>query len=265
MSQYDKAVAFRALHESPFVIPNPWDAGAAKILAALGFPALATTSGGAANVAGLPDGGAGRAVIVRNAAEIAAAVDLPVAGDLENGYDDVAETIRGAAAAGLVGGSIEDHTGVADDPIYPFDIAVARVAEAVAAVRALDFPFTLTARCENHLYGAGDLGDTIRRLQAFEAAGADVLYAPGLDLEGVRTLCTEVGKPVNVLAGTTPVADLVDAGATRISLGSTLHRAALGAFIRAAEEIRDHGTFGFTDEALPYAQANGYMKSRSRA
>jgi len=253
MSQLAKARAFRDLHASPFVIPNPWDAGSAKVLAALGFPALTTTSAGAANVHGVLDGEAGRDAILANAAAIVGAVDLPVAADLESGYDDPAETIRLAAAAGLVGGSIEDH-----DPaggIYPRDEAIARVTAAVEAAQGLDFPFTLTARCENHLHGVEDLDDTITRLQAYAAAGADVLYAPGLlDLEAVRRVCAAFDKPVNVLANGLPVDDLVAAGATRISLGSQLFRAALGGFVAAATEIRDHGTFGFAAGLPTYAE-----------
>lgn len=267
--QAAKAATFRALHARPgaFVIPNPWDAGTARILASLGFEALATTSAGLAHALGLRDGGTGRAETLANARAIVEATALPVSADLENGFGDApeaaAETIRLAARAGLVGGSIEDATGDAARPIYDFGHAVERVAAAVEAARALPFPFVLTARAENFLHGRADLDDTIRRLQAFERAGADVLYAPGLPgLEAVRTVCAAVSRPVNVIAGgggTPSVAALADAGVKRISLGSGLSRAALGGLVQAAREIREQGTFGFSAAALPYAEANGFM------
>jgi 2-methylisocitrate lyase-like PEP mutase family enzyme len=272
MSQLDKAVKFQALHARPgaFVIPNPWDAGSARILAALGFEALATTSAGLAFALGRRDGeGAiSRDETLANATVIAEATDLPVAADLENGFGDApeaaAQTIRLAAGAGLVGGSIEDATGDPARPIYDFAHAVERVAAAVEAARSLPFPFTFVARAENFLHGRPDLDDTIRRLQAFEAAGADALFAPGLPgIEAIRTVCAAVGKPVNVVMGlkgmTYSVADLAAAGVRRISLGSALARAALGGFVRAAREISEHGTFGFADQALPFAQANDFM------
>jgi 2-methylisocitrate lyase-like PEP mutase family enzyme len=247
--------SFRALHESPFVIPNPWDVGSAKMLVAWGFQALATTSAGAANVAGLSDDHATLEVILANAAAIAAAVDVPVAADLQDGYDDPAATIRLAVDEGLAGGSIEDWSG---QGTYPLDEAVERVR--AAAAEAARTGFVLTARCENHLYGVGTLDDTIRRLQAYDEAGADVLYAPGLpDLDSVREVCKAVGKPVNVLAGSHSVQELFDAGATRISLGSAFYSAAMGAFKRAVDEVREQGTFTFKDGGLPYAEANGYM------
>jgi 2-methylisocitrate lyase-like PEP mutase family enzyme len=253
MDQRARAVAFRELHNNAFVIPNPWDPGSARVLQALGFTALTTTSAGAAAVLGKRDGEAGRDAVLENARSIVEAVDLPVAADLENGYDDPAETIRLAAEAGLVGGSIEDY-----DPaggIYARDEAIARVTAAVEAARSLDFPFTLVARAENHLHGIDDLDDTIERLQAYEAAGADVLYAPGLPgLDAVRRVCASVRKPVNVLADGTPLAALIEAGATRVSLGSTLYRAALTGLWDAATEIRDHGTFAFRDTALSHTQ-----------
>jgi 2-methylisocitrate lyase-like PEP mutase family enzyme len=258
VDQHAKAVAFLELHNKPFVIPNPWDPGSAKVLQALGFTALTTTSAGAAAVLGKHDGDAGREAVLANAHAIVAAVDLPVAADLENGYDDPAETIRVAAEVGLVGGSIEDH-----DPaggIYARDEAIARVTAAVEAARSLDFPFTLVARAENHLPGIDDQDDTIDRVQAYEAAGADVLYAPGLPgLDAVRRVCASVRKPVNVLADGTSVAALFEAGATRVSLGSTLHRAALSGLWDAAREIRDHGTFGFRDRGLTHAQVQNLL------
>ncbi len=246
---------FRALHQSPFVIPNPWDAGSAKMLAAWGFPALATTSAGAANVAGTTDDDATSDLILANAASIAAAVDIPVSADLQDGFDDPAKTIRLAADEGLAGGSIEDWSGTST---YSFDEAVDRVGAAADEARRTGF--VLTARCENFLYGNPDLRDTIRRLQAFEEAGADVLYAPGLpDLESIRIVCAAVGKPVNALAGRHSVDELVEAGVTRVSLGSALHRAALGELQRAVREIQEQGTFSFLSRSMPYDEANGYM------
>lgn len=264
-----KAAAFRALHARPgaFVIPNPWDAGGARVLAALGFEALATTSAGFAFTLGLRDGAAGREATLANARAIVDATDLPVSADLENGFghspEAAAEMIRLAAGAGLVGGSIEDASGDPARPIYDHGHAVERIAAAVEAARALPFPFVLTARAENFLHGRPDLDDTICRLQAFERAGADVLYAPGLPgLDAVRAVCAAVSRPVNVLAGGSgapPVAALAEAGVKRISLGSALNRAALGALVRAAREIKEQGTFGFAANVLPYAEANGFM------
>ncbi|UUU39505.1 isocitrate lyase/PEP mutase family protein [Streptomyces sp. NBC_00162] len=272
VDQRARALAFRRLHQGtePFVVPNPWDAGTARLLTGLGFAALATTGAGLAYRLGRPDGTnlVGRLEILANAAEIVAATHLPVSADLESGFGDtprdVAETIRLAAAAGLVGGSIEDSTGRADDPVRPLEEAVERVAAAVAAARELDFPFTVTARAENFFQGRSDLADTIRRLRAYEAAGADVLYAPGLpDAEAVRAVCAAVRRPVNVLMGSPAlplsVAELGELGARRISVGSALARAALGSVVRAAEEIRTHGTFGFGADALPYPEANAMM------
>jgi 2-methylisocitrate lyase-like PEP mutase family enzyme len=264
-----KVAAFRALHERPgaFVIPNPWDIGSARILAGLGFEALATTSAGAAFAMGLPDGALGRDAILANAGAIAAATPVPVNADLENCFADApeaaADTIRRAAAAGLAGGSIEDAD--ASLAIYPFDQAVKRVAAAVQAARAAPAGFVLTARAENFLRGRPDLDDTIRRLQAFEKAGADVLYAPGLpDFDAIRTVCTAVSKPVNVLANTRipglSVAVLAELGARRISLGGTLSRTILGSLVRAAKELRDHGTFGFAHDALPMAEITAFMQ-----
>jgi 2-methylisocitrate lyase-like PEP mutase family enzyme len=269
--QQRRAVAFRALHEQPgaFVVPNPWDAGTAHVLAGLGFSALATTSAGLSHSLGRPDGArrVSRAETLDNAHTIAAATPLPVTADLENGFGDtpeaVAETIRMAAAAGLVGGSVEDTTGHPDAPLHPFDVAVERVAAAAEAAKGLDFPFTLTARADNFMHGNPDLKDTIRRLRAFEAAGADVLFAPGLpDAESVRTVCSAVGLPVNVLVNPRIGASLKEyaaMGARRISLGSALSRTALGAFLGAAREIREQGTFTFAAGALPYGEANRLM------
>jgi 2-methylisocitrate lyase-like PEP mutase family enzyme len=265
-TQSEKATTFRALHQrkGAFVIPNPWDAGTARLLAHLGFEALATTSAGFAFSRGRPDGGVTRDEMLEHVAAIVAATDLPVSADLEGGYGDapkaVAETIRLAAAAGLVGGSIEDATGRKDDPIYAHALAVERVRAAVETARGLDFPFTLTARSENFLWGRPDLADTIRRLQAFQEAGADVLYAPGLkSREEIATLIKAVDRPVNVLAGipgALGVAALAELGVKRISVGGSLARAALGSFMRAAREMRDSGTFTFVDNALPGRDIN---------
>ena len=273
--QHEKALSFVALHRAPgaFVIPNPWDAGSARILAAVGFEALATTSAGLAFALGRRDaeGLLSRDDALANAAVIVQATDLPVSADLEDGFgprpEDVAETIRQAAAIGLVGCTIEDTTADPAHPIHGFSLSVERVSAAVEAAEALPFPFTLTARAENFLFGRPDLDDTIRRLRAFEDAGANVLYAPGLpDLDAIRAVCAAVSRPVNVIAGLAgnrySVAELAGAGVKRISLGSTLARAALGALARAAREIRDHGTFDFTDDAMPFAEANALMRPR---
>ena len=266
----DRARAFRALHDSgqTFVIPNPWDAGSAKMLAALGFPALATTSAGFAFSIGRPDAANAitRDETLQNARAIVEATPLPVSADLENGFGDepeaCAETILRAAEAGLVGGSIEDATGRPGDPIYPLPLALRRIEAAVRAARSLPFPFTLTARAENHLNGVDDLDDTIRRLQAYAEAGADVLYAPGLRTpEDIRRVVQAVApKPVNVVAGLSgpnlSVADLAALGVRRVSLGSSFARAAYGAFLQAAEEVRQHGSFGFAAQAVPFARIN---------
>ena len=272
-TQAEKGERFRALHARPgaFVIPNPWDAGTARILVGLGFEALTTTSAGLAFTLGRRDGAGvvSRDEALANATAIVDATDLPVAADLENGYghtpEAAAETIRLAGeTAGLVGGSIEDTTGDPRRPIYDFQLAVERVAAAVESARALPFPFVLVGRAENFLHGRPDLDDTIRRLQAFEVVGADALYAPGLTkAEDIRTVCASVTKPVNVVMGLKgaklSVAELAALGVRRISVGSALSRAALGAFVRAAREIREHGTFAFADEAIPYAEANALM------
>jgi 2-methylisocitrate lyase-like PEP mutase family enzyme len=242
--QAQKAHAFRALHEGePFVIPNPWDAGSARVLAALGFEALASTSSGFAFTLGRLDGGATLDEVCAHAAELDRATDLPVSVDLENGYSTdargVAEAIARIAGAGAVGASIEDY-----DPagsLYEPSEAVERVAAAVAAARALDVPFVLTARAENHIRGNPDLDDTIARLQAYEAAGADVLYAPGLRTPAeVHAVCDAVTRPVNVLAfGDLSLSEIVDAGAQRVSVGGGLTWVAVGAFAEAARSIRD--------------------------
>lgn len=271
--QYAKGKRLVELHARPgaFLIPNPWDAGTAKILEHMGFEALTTTSAGLAYALGKPDGAGliSREETLANAKAIVDATDLPVAADLENGYGDtpdaVAETIRLAGEAGLVGGSIEDATGHARDPIYAFAHAVDRVAAAVETARRLSFPFVLVARAENFLHGRPDLDDTIRRLQAFEDAGADALYAPGLTTaEEIRTVCASVGQPVNVVmglkSGSFSVAELAELGVRRISVGSALSRAALAAFMSAAREMLDHGTFRFAETALPYAEANALMR-----
>ena len=267
-TQAEKGERFRALHARPgaFVIPNPWDAGTARILEHLGFEALTTTSAGLAFTLGKRDGEGAmtREETLANARAIVDAVDLPVAADLENGFGDspkvAAETIRLAGKAGLVGGSIEDSTGDPKRPIYDLDTAAERVAAAVKAARDLPFPFVLVGRCENFIHGRPDLDDTIKRLQAYEQAGADCLYAPGLvTAEQIRAVCSAVKKPVNVIMGLKTaafsVAELAAMGVRRISVGSALSRVALGAFLDAAREIREHGTFGRLQSALPMAEA----------
>jgi len=259
-SQTEKAAAFEALHRRPgaFVIPNPWDAGTARLLASLGFEALATTSLGLANTLGRP--AVSRDEILANCRAIAAATDLPVNVDLENCGADAprtaAETIRLAAEAGAVGGSIEDFSGDRARPIYAFGLAVERVQAAAEVARRLAVRFMLTARAEGLLYPNGDLDDVIRRLQAFEAAGADVLYAPGLrDLDAIRQVVSAVAKPVNVVMThadpTLTLADLAAAGVKRISVGGSVSRFALGAFLTAAREMKERGAFTFVREAAP--------------
>jgi 2-methylisocitrate lyase-like PEP mutase family enzyme len=254
-TQKERAESFKALHERPgaFVIPNPWDIGSARLLAGLGFEALATTSAGFANSLGRLDGQVTRHEAIEHCRTLCAAVDLPVSADLENCFAhepaQAAATLLAGAEAGLVGGSIEDYTGDPSNPIYDFSLAVERVQAAAEAVRSLAFPFTLTARAENLLRGRLDLDDTIRRLQAFEAAGADVLYAPALTaIEEVRLVTGALSKPVNVLApplGGVTVAELADAGAKRISLGGALARAANTALLRAGAEMLERGSFGW--------------------
>ncbi|HYF62494.1 MAG TPA: isocitrate lyase/phosphoenolpyruvate mutase family protein [Herpetosiphonaceae bacterium] len=255
---FDKAARFKALHAGPepFLIANAWDAGSARLLAGLGFAALATSSAASAGILGRRDGQINRDELLGQVRSIAQATDLPLSADLEKGFADdpagVAETIRLAAEAGLCGGSIEDATGDPDAPLFPFELAVERVAAAARAARELPYAFTLTARTENFLCGNPDLADTIRRLQAFERAGADVLFAPGLpDLESVRAVCAAVRAPVNFMVAipgrSWSVAELAAAGVRRISLASSLYRAAMSGLLDAAREAREHGTFGFLD------------------
>ncbi len=268
--QQKKFMNFKALHarDGAFVIPNPWDAGSARLLTSLGFEALATTSAGYAFSVGKRDSfsALSRDEILRNAAQIVAATDLPVSADLEDGFGPAPEacagTVRMACDIGLVGGSIEDVTGNPDAPIHDLSLAAERVRAAAEAVR--DRPFLLTARAENHLWGRSDLRDTIRRLQAFSEAGADVLYAPGLpDLQAIRTVCRETDRPVNVVMGlsgpTCTVAELAEVGVRRISVGGSFARAAFGALMRAAEEVRDKGTFGYAKSAIPDAAISRLM------
>lgn len=273
MDQFEKAQRFKAMHEGPlFVIPNPWDAGTARLLASLGFGALTTTSAGLAYSLGRQDMSVSREEALKNAADIIAAVDLPVAADLENGYgdapEDAATTIRRAAEVGLVGGSIEDATGRPDAPIYGFEHAVERIAAAVEAARALPFPFTFVARAENYLHGRTDLDDTIRRLLAFEKAGADVLFAPGLpSLDAIRTVCASVSKPVNVVLGAknTPYSldQLAEVGVRRVSTGSSFARAALTGLRDAALELLGPGTMTYLDNAITSAEVAAAMTPRS--
>jgi 2-methylisocitrate lyase-like PEP mutase family enzyme len=258
MTQKDRAAAFVALHQrtQPFVIANVWDAGSARIMAGLGFEALATSSGASANTLGRLDGAVTRDEALAQIRFIAGATDLPLSGDLEKGFGDspdaAAQTIRMAAEAGLVGGSIEDATGDPKQPLFDLSQAVERVAAAVEAARALPFAFTLTARTENYLRGNPNLDDTIKRLQAFEKAGADVLFAPGLpDLDAVRAVCAAVKKPVNFMVGiprrSFSMAELEAAGVRRVSLATSLYRAAMTGLLGAAREVKERGTFGFLD------------------
>lgn len=268
-NQHDRGRAFQALHqrEGLFVLPNPWDAGSAKMLAGLGFEALATTSAGLAFSLGRCDaeGEVSREEALANARAIVEATPLPVAADLENGYgdqpQDCVETIRLAASIGLVGGSIEDASGHPDDPIYPFELAVERVQAAVQAARSLDVPFTLAARAENHLHGRDDLDDTLRRLVAFAEAGADVLYAPGLTTrEQIAAVVSAVApRPVNVLVGSPALRlsldELAELGVRRVSLGSGLARVAFGAFYHAAQELAA-GRLQATQAGMPFGEIN---------
>jgi 2-methylisocitrate lyase-like PEP mutase family enzyme len=270
-SQGDKAIRFRALHRGPgaFIMPNPWYAGSARLLAGLGFQALATSSGASAGTLGRRDGTVTREEALAHARAIVTATDLPVSADLEKGFGDapevVAETIRLAAGVGLVGGSIEDATGTKDKPLYDIVQATERVAAAVQAGRALPFPFTVTAPAENFLRGNPNLDDTIKRLQAFEQAGADVLFAPGLpDLAAVRAVCAAVSKPVNFMVGikgrSFTVAELTAVGVRRISLASSLYRAAMSGLLNAAREVQDRGTFGYLDHTMTTPELNGFMQ-----
>ena len=272
-TQAEKARAFRALHERPgtFIMPNPWDAGTAKLFASLGFEALATTSLGFASSCGRVDGtlSISREELIANCREIASATELPVNADLENGYaddpDEAATIVRLAADAGIVGGSIEDATGDPARPIYDFDLAVERVAAAARVAHSLSFPFTLTARAENYLHGRRDLDDTIRRLQAFAAAGADVLYAPGLrDLETIRRVVAAVQKPVNVVIGQMDpeitAQQLAGVGVKRISVGGALARLAFAAVSEAAVAMRDTGSFRWLRDTLPTKELNAILQ-----
>ena len=271
-TQAEKASAFRTFHEreGAFIIPNPWDVGTARLLAYLGFDALATTSAGYAFSVGQRDNTIGRNQMLEHVGVIVAATDLPVSADLENGFGDdpasVAETIRLAAATGLVGGSIEDSTNRPGDPIYDHQLALERVRAAAEAAHALGFAFTLTARAENYLVGRPDLQDTIKRLQAYQEAGADVLYAPGLtSKEDIAAVVRALDRPVNVIMGLQGVQlslkELSDLGVKRVSVGSALTRAALGAFLRAAKEMRAHGTFTFADEAVSFREISAMFDS----
>ena len=269
-TQAEKAQAFRALHQraGAFIIPNPWDVGSARLLAHLGFEALATTSMGYAFSLGRRDNTLDREQVLAHARDISSATELPVSADLENGFGDspaiAAETIKLAAAAGVIGGSIEDATGRADHPIYEIEHAVERVRAAVEAARSLSFSFTLTARAENYLHGRPDLKDTILRLQAYQAAGADVLYAPGLATkDDIAAVVRAVDRPVNVVMGLKGVqlslAELSALGVKRVSVGSALSRAALGAFLRAAREMREHGTFTFAAQAATSKEISDFF------
>jgi 2-methylisocitrate lyase-like PEP mutase family enzyme len=271
VSQADKAKNFRALHEATgaFVIANPWDAGSARLLAGLGFEALATSSGAKAGVLGKRDGKVTREEALANAKMIVEATDLPVAADLEKGFGDgpeaTAETIRQACAVGLVGGSIEDATGSRDRPLYDIDAAAVRVKAAVHAAHSLPIPFVLPARAEGFLRGVPDLDDVIKRLQAFEAAGADVLFAPGLpDLAAVKKVCGSLKKPFNFMVGikgkSFTKAELDAAGVKRISLATSLYRAAMTGLLDAAKEVKDKGTFTYLDQSITTPDLNAFMK-----
>jgi 2-methylisocitrate lyase-like PEP mutase family enzyme len=256
--QADKATRFLALHhqDRPLLIPNPWGAGSAKLLASLGFEALATTSSGYAATLGRLDGSVTRDEAIAHAATIVAATELPVSADLENGFADdpagVAETIGLALEAGLAGCSVEDFTGNEADPLYEFEFAAQRVAAAAEVAHRGPVHLVLTARAENHIRGHPDLEDTISRLQAYERAGADVLYAPGLaSAEEIRAVVEAVGLPVNVLArpGVPPVAELAALGVKRVSVGGAFAFSSAGALVEAAQELAEHGTYGFTERA----------------
>jgi 2-methylisocitrate lyase-like PEP mutase family enzyme len=270
MTQIEKALRFRALHEraGTFLIPNPWDAGSARILAALGFEAFATSSGAAAATYGRRDGRLTREEAIASAGAIAGATDLPVSGDLEGGFgaspDAAAQTVRMAAEAGLVGCSIEDFTGDVNQPLYEIQLAAERIGAAAEAAKSLSFPFTLTARAENFVRGKADLDGTVKRLQAYEKAGADVLFAPALpDLAALRTVCSAVAKPVNFMVGVRgksfTVAQLVEAGVKRISFAASLYRAAITGLIAAASEVKQSGTFEYLEKTLTTAELNKFL------
>jgi 2-methylisocitrate lyase-like PEP mutase family enzyme len=270
MTQIEKALRFQQLHQrsGAFLIPNPWDAGSARVLAGLGFEALATSSGAAAATFGRRDGKLTRDETLASARAIANATALPVAADLENGFGDspavVAETVRMAAAAGLVGCSIEDYSGGDEHPLYQIQHATDRIAAAVQAAKSLPFRFTLTARAENFLRGKPDLDDTIKRLQAYEKAGADVLFAPALpDLTAVRAICSAVSRPVNFMVGirdkSFTVTQLAEAGVKRISFASSLYRAAMTGLIDAASELNQSGTFGYLEKTITSVELNKFL------
>ena len=271
LTQNEKAARFRTLHEGPgaFILPNPWDAGSARILAGLGYQALATSSAASACSLGRRDGGLTRDQALDHARMIVDATDLPVSADLENGFGDapeaVAETIRLAAEAGLAGCTIEDSTGNPDSPLYDFGLAVERIAAATQAARALTFPFTLTARAHNLLYAGANLDETIRRLQAFEKVGADVLFAPGLpDIAAVGAICAAVSKPFNFMVGikgkSFSVGELAAAGVRRVSLATSLYRAAMTGLLEAACEVKDAGKFGFLERCVTTPELNERMR-----
>ena len=270
MTQSEKAVQFQALHQraGAFLIPNPWDAGSACVLAGLGFEAFATSSGAAAATFGRRDGKLTRDEALASARLIAKATDLPVSADLENGFGDspdaAADTVRMAAEAGLVGCSLEDSTGDKNRPLYELQLAAERIAAAVQAAKSLPFPFTLTARAENFVRGKPDLDDAIKRLQVYEKAGADVLFAPALpDLVAIRAVCSAVSKPVNFMVGirgkSFTRAQLVEAGVKRISFASSLYRAAMTGLIEAASEAKQNGTFGFLERTITTAELYKFL------
>jgi len=270
-SQSDKALLFRDLHQqdSAFIVPNPWDVGSARLLEALGFKALATTSAGFAFSKGRPDNAVTREEVMEHLNELASATMVPISADLENGFgdspEDAAQTIRQAAEAGVVGGSIEDTNNHLPDPVYEFGHAVDRVRAAVEAARSLPFTFTLTARAENYIVGRPDLADTIKRLQAYQEAGADVLFAPGLKtMEDIKAVVSSVDRPVNVLMGfpglSISAQQLSEIGVKRVSVGGSLARAALGAFLRAGRELRDQGTFAYGNDAVSMKEITGLLR-----
>lgn len=269
-SQAEKAEQFQALHAAPgaFVIANAWDAGSARILTGLGFAALATSSGAAAGVLGRRDGKISRDESLANARAVVQASDLPVSADLEKGFGDTPEdaalTISRASEVGLVGGSIEDATGDPNNPLFDAGLARERIVAAVEAARTMTFPFMLTARAEGFLRGRPDLDDVIRRLRAFEAAGADVLMAPGLpDLAAVRTVCSALSKPFNFMAGikgrSFSVPELAQVGVKRISLATSLYRAAMTGLLHAAREVKERGTLAYVDTAMATPELNAFM------
>jgi 2-methylisocitrate lyase-like PEP mutase family enzyme len=271
ITQKEKADRFRALHDGPgaFIIPNPWDVGSARILAGLGFRALATSSAAAASAVGRRDHALNRDEMLAHTRSIVDAVDLPVSADLGKGFGDspeiVAETVRSAADVGLVGCTIEDATGDVDRPLYDFQLAVERIAAAAEAANALPFPFMVTARAHNFLYADPSLAETISRLEAFEKAGADVLFAPGLpDLAAVRAVCTALSKPFNFMVGikgkSFSVDELAAAGVRRISLATSLYRAAMTGFLNAAYEVKDTGQFAFLDSCLTTPELSKLMQ-----